>query len=136
MELILLLVYISFLMTVISTENQKSIDEELGSKTQFDLFENVDGCKKTYLKEKYMLQQILDLRKFYTNVKNHFKESNMLLSFVKENTENILDVQSQSLKKLLSITEQSYANLRDFRSAEKARLGCFFKVIFAQMAYS
>ena len=125
-----------FLKIVRSSENQRSIDEELGSKTQFDLFENVDGCKKTYLKEKYMLQQILDLRKFYTNVKNHFKESNMLLSFVKENIENILDVQSQSLKKLLSITEQSYANLRDFRSAEKARLGCFFKVIFAQMAYS
>ena len=95
MKLILLLVYLSFLKIVKSTENQRSIDEELGSKTQFDLFENFDGCKNTYLKEKYMLQQISDLRTFYTNVKNHFKESNILLSFMKENIENILQLQSQ-----------------------------------------
>ena len=117
MKLILLLVYLSFLKIVKSTENQRSIDEELGSKTQFDLFENFDGCKNTYLKEKYMLQQISDLRSFYTNVKNHFKESNISLSFMKENIENILQLQSQIL---LSITQQSYANILDFRSAEKA----------------
>ena len=45
MDLILLLIYVSFLNIVKSTENQ-SIDEELGSKTQFDLFENFEGCKK------------------------------------------------------------------------------------------
>ena len=95
MELMLLMVYLSFLKIVRSSENQRSIDEELGSKTQFDLFENFDGCKNTYLKEKYMLQQISDLRSFYTNVKNHFKESNILLSFMKENIENILQLQSQ-----------------------------------------
>ena len=117
MKLILLLVYLSFLKIVKSTENQRSIDEELGSKTQFDLFENFDSCKITYLKEKYVLQQISDLRKFYTNVKNHFKESNILLSFVKENIENILHILSRIL---LSITQESYANLQDFRSAEKA----------------
>ena len=117
MELMLLMVYLSFLKIVRSSENQRSIDEELGSKTQFDLFENFDGCKNTYLKEKYMLQQISDLRSFYTNVKNHFKESNILLSFVKENIENILHILSRIL---LSITQESYANLQDFRSAEKA----------------
>ena len=117
MKLILLLVYLSFLKIVKSTENQRSIDEELGSKTQFDLFENFDSCKITYLNEKYVLQQISDLRKFYTNVKNHFKESNILLSFVKENIENILHILSRIL---LSITQESYANLQDFRSAERA----------------
>ena len=96
MELMLLMVYLSFLKIVRSSENQRSIDEELGSKTQFDLFENFDGCKNTYLKEKYMLQLISNLRSFYTNVKNHFKESNILLSFMKENIDIILQLQSQT----------------------------------------
>ena len=96
MVLMLLMVYLSFLKIVRSSENQRSIDEELGSKTQFDLFENFDGCKNTYLKEKYMLQLISNLRSFYTNVKNHFKESNILLSCIKENIDIILQLQSQT----------------------------------------
>ena len=116
MDLTSLLVYFSLLEIVKSIENQ-SIDEELGSKTQFDLFENFDGCKITYLKEKYMLQEISNLKKIYINVNNHFKESHILLSSVKENIENILHNISQIF---LCISHESYANLQDFRSAKKA----------------
>ena len=127
MELILLLVYISFLMTVISTENQKSIDEELGSKTQFDLFENFDACKITYLKEKYMLQEMSDLKNIYTNVKHQLKKSNILLSSMKENIENILHIMSQIFR---NITQESYANLQDFKSAKKAILMLYYAYNF------
>ena len=124
MDLTSLLVYFSLLEIVKSIENQ-SIDEELGSKTQFDLFENFEGCKNTNLHEEYVLQHISELRKFYTNVKNNFngkQESKTLLSFVKENIEKIIRVQDQSLNALLNITQQSYPNIQDFQSAEKVGL--------------
>ena len=58
-----------------------------------------------------------NLKKIYANVNNHFKESHILLSSVKENIENILHNISQIF---LSISHEPYANLQDFRSAKKA----------------
>ena len=124
MDLILLLIYVSFLNIVKSTEYQ-SIDEELGSKTQFDLFENFEGCKKTNLHERYVLHHVLELKKFYTNVKSHFNrkpESKFVLSFVKENIEKMIHIQDQTLIVLLNITQQSYPNIQDFQSAQNVGL--------------
>ena len=123
MGLILLLVYISFLMTVKSIASQKSVDEELGSKSQFDLFENIDACKITYLNEKFILQEISDLKMIYTNVKHQLKKSNSLLSSVKENIENIFHIMSQIFQ---NITQESLANLQDFKSAKKAILMLYY----------
>ena len=123
MGLILLLVYISFLMTVKSIASQKSVDEELGSKSQFDLFENIDACKITYLNEKFILQEISDLKKIYTNMKHQIKKSNCLLLSVKENIENIFHIMSQIIR---NITQKSFANLEDFKSAKKAILMLYY----------
>ena len=123
MCLILLLVYFSLLMTVKSTESQKSIDEELGSKSQFDLFENVDACKITYLNEKFILQEISDLKNIYTNVKHQLKKSNSLLSSIKENIQNILHIVSQMFR---NIRQESFANLQDFKSAKRAILMLYY----------
>ena len=131
MGLILLLVYFSLLMTVKSTESQKSIDEELGSKSQFDLFENVDACKITYLNEKFILQEILDLKKIYTNVKHQLKKSNSLLSSIKKNIQNILHIISQMFR---NIRQESFAYLQDFKSAKRAILMLYYFYNFDLLA--
>ena len=69
----------------------KSLDEQLGSKYQFDLFENEEGCKSVYKFEEILVKKLFEMRenldiikikiqqfrqfeKFQHGVKKHLKE--------------------------------------------------------------
>ena len=39
---------------------KRSIDEELATKFQFQLFENFDGCKGLYIQERKLVKKLRD----------------------------------------------------------------------------
>ena len=41
----------------------KSLDEQVGSKYQFDLFENEEGCKSLYRSEEMLVKNLFAMRK-------------------------------------------------------------------------
>ena len=40
----------------------RSIDEELATKFQFQMFENFDGCKELYIQERMLVKKLTEVR--------------------------------------------------------------------------
>ena len=52
----------------------KSLDEQLGSKYQFYLFENEGGCKSLYRSEKILVEKLLEMRIKLDKIKMQLQE--------------------------------------------------------------
>ena len=52
---------------------KKSTEEELSDKYNFELFENFNGCKVVYIKEKIAIQKLLDIKQKLLDFNIKFK---------------------------------------------------------------
>ena len=51
-----------------------SIDEALGKKFKFQLFENFNGCKELYNQERNMVTKLINVKKKLLEAKKKFRE--------------------------------------------------------------
>ena len=68
-------------------KTEVSVDEALGSRYKFDLFENFDGTKEVYLKEDVVLKKLLNIKTKLLECQNKLK--NFIGTF-KRDREDIL----------------------------------------------
>ena len=52
---------------------KRSIDEQLATKFQFQLFENFDGCKGLYIQERKLVKKLLEVKQRLLKAKSNFR---------------------------------------------------------------
>ena len=90
----------------------KSLDEQVGSKYQFDLFENEEGCKTLYKSEEMLVKKLFAMRTKFDRVKfqiQQFKFQNG----IKKNIEEFLQFQTWMLQDFNKITNE-FPTIRDY----------------------
>ena len=80
---VLLYIYLFYLTFTKST----SIDEELGNKYRFDLFENFDGIKEVYMEEAKFVRKLMSIK---TKILESKDELERFLQTSKQDHENML----------------------------------------------
>ena len=76
---VLLYIYMFYLSFAISA----SIDEELGNKYKFDLFENFDGTKEVYMEEAKVVRKLMNIKTKILESKDELEK--FLETFKQEN---------------------------------------------------
>ena len=90
----------------------KSLDEQVGSKYQFDLFENEEGCKTLYKSEEMLVKKLFAMRTKFDRVKfqiQQFKFQNG----IKKHIEESLQFQTWMLQDVNTITNE-FPTIRDY----------------------
>ena len=95
-KIILLYIYLFYL----TFTKSASIDEELGNKYRFDLFENFDGTKEVYMEEAKVVRKLMNVKTKILESKHKLEK---FLQTSKKDHEHMLknlrEVISNSLKK-------------------------------------
>ena len=87
----------------------KSLDERVGSKYQFDLFENEEGSKSLYKSEKIYIKKLFEMRKILDIFKIQIQQFRQLQNFqngIKKHIEIFLHNQTRMLQDVNKITNE------------------------------
>ena len=90
----------------------KSLDEQVGSKYQFDLFENEEGCKSLYRSEEMLVKNLFAMRKKFDRVKFQFQQFKFQ-NGIKKHIEESLQFQTWMLQDVNTITNE-FPTIRDY----------------------
>ena len=93
----------------------KSLDEQLGSKYQFDLFENEDGCKSVYKSEKIFVEKLFEMRENLDIIKIKIQQFRQLQKFqngIKKYVEGFFHNQTKTMQDINKKTNE-FPTLRD-----------------------
>ena len=104
----------------------KSLDEQVGSKYQFDLFENEEGSKSLYKSEEMLVKKLFAMRTKFDRVKfqiQQFKFQNG----IKKNIEEFLQFQTWMLQDFNKITNE-FPTIRDYNGGLFLKTG--YNLIF------
>ena len=94
----------------------KSLDEQVGSKYQFDLFENEEGSKSLYKSEKIHIKKLFKMRKILDIFKIQIQQFRQLQNFqngIKKHIEIFLHNQTRMLQDVNKITNE-FPIVRDY----------------------
>ena len=90
----------------------KSLDEQVGSKYQFDLFENEEGSKSLYKSEEMLVKKLFAMRKKFDRVKFQFQQFKFQ-NGIKKHIEEFLQFQTWMLQDVNKITNE-FPSTRDY----------------------
>ena len=90
----------------------KSLDEQVGSKYQFDLFENEEGSKSLYKSEEMLVKKLFAMRKKFDRVKFQFQQFKFQ-NGIKKHIEEFLQFQTWMLQDVNKITNE-FPTIRDY----------------------
>ena len=90
----------------------KSLDEQVGSKYQFDLFENEEGCKSLYKSEEMLVKKLFAMRTKFDRVKFQFQQFKFQ-NGIKKHIEESLQFQTWMLQDVNTITNE-FPTIRDY----------------------
>ena len=94
----------------------KSLDEQVGSKYQFNLFENEEGCKSLYKSEEIIVKKLFEMRKKLDKVKVQIQQFRQLQKFqngIKKRIEEYLHNQTRTLQDINKMTNE-FPTIRDY----------------------
>ena len=94
----------------------KSLDEQVGSKYQFDLFENEEGSKSLYKSEKIHIKKLFKMRKILDIFKIQIQQFRQLQNFqngIKKHIEIFFHNQTRMLRDVNKITNE-FPIVRDY----------------------
>ena len=96
-----------------SIQCNKSLDEQLGSKYQFDLFENEEGCKSLYRGEEILVEKLFEMRIKLDIIKMQIQEFSSQLQhkfqngiLMKKHFEDFLHNQIKMLQDVKTTTKE------------------------------
>ena len=93
----------------------KSLDEQLGSKYQFDLFENEEGCKSVYKSEKIFVEKLFEMRENLDIIKikiQQFRQVQKFQNGIKKYVEGFFHNQTKTMQDINKKTNE-FPTLRD-----------------------
>ena len=93
----------------------KSLDEQLGSKYQFDLFENEEGCKSVYKSEKIFVEKLFEMRENLDIIKIKIQQFRQLQKFqngIKKYVEGFFHNQTKTMQDINKKTNE-FPTIRD-----------------------
>ena len=90
----------------------KSLDEQVGSKYQFDLFENEEGCKTLYKSEEMLVKKLFAMRTKFDRVKFQIQQLEYQTE-IKRHIEEFLQFQTWMLQDVNKITNE-FPSTRDY----------------------
>ena len=99
----------------------KSLDEQVGSKYQFDLFENEEGSKSLYKSEEMLVKKLFAMRKKFDRVKFQFQQFKFQ-NGIKKHIEESLQFQTWMLQDVNKITNE-FPTTKDYNNG-----GLFSKI--------
>ena len=98
-----------------SIQCNKSLDEQLGSKYQFDLFENEEGCKSVYKSEKIFVEKLFEMRENLDIIKikiQQFRQVQKFQNGIKKYVEGFFHNQTRTMQAITKKTNE-FPTLRD-----------------------
>ena len=107
----------------------KSLDEQLGSKYQFDLFENEDGCKSVYKSEKIFVEKLFEMRENLDIIKIKIQQFRQLQKFqngIKKYVEGFFHNQTKTMQDINKKTNE-FPSLRDDPGDQAGKMECMRK---------
>ena len=87
----------------------KSLDEQLGSKYQFNLFENEEGCKSVYKFEEILVKKLFEMRENLDIIKikiQQFRQFEKFQHGVKKHLEEFFHYQRKTMQDINKMTNE------------------------------
>ena len=91
---------------------KKSTEEELSDKYNFELFENFNGCKVVYIKEKIAIQKLLDIKQKLLDFNIKFK------GFLRYGTKDRIKERVNQLQRQVSMISVALGEFNELETYE------------------